>query len=179
MTAMDTALPPWRQLLVFGDHLAGGSPESLKARAPYTSRAGPEADAVLSRLLALMAASWLLSPAAMAQQALTCTSLQERYRVLAEQALQQEIRLLKAVRQRICPTLSLQVDEAQPDQSAAETIDFDALIRCRHRAEAELQATRAPLYRNRRQLAFYTGAGADLAKQADGLLVRSDQAGCP
>lgn len=127
------------------------------------------------RLLRLMAAGWLLSPAALAQDALSCMNLQERYQTLADQALQQEILLLKAVRQRLCPAISQQTESAQP---GAEPIDFDALLSCRHRAEAELQATRTPLYRNRRQLVFYTTRGAALAREADGWLERKDQAGC-
>ena len=131
------------------------------------------------RLLSLMAASWLLSSSALAQDVLSCTSLQERYQALADQALQQEILLLKAVRQRLCPAISQQAESARSSQPGAEPIDFDALLSCRHRAEAELQATRVPLYRNRRQLAFYTARGAALAREADGWLEHKDQAGCP
>ncbi|MEA5398718.1 hypothetical protein VB734_01510 [Synechococcus sp. BA-124 BA4] len=127
------------------------------------------------RLLSLMAAGWLLSSSALAQDVLSCTTLQERYQALADQALQQEILLLKAVRQRLCPAISQQAESAQP---GTEPIDFDALLSCRHRAEAELQATRAPLYRNRRHLVFYTARGAALAREADSWLERRDQAGC-
>lgn len=125
-----------------------------------------------------MAVSWLLSSSALAQDVLSCTTLQERYQALADQALQQEILLLKTVRQRLCPAINQQAESAQSNQPEAEPIDFDALLSCRHRAEAELQATRAPLYRNRRQLVFYTARGAALAREADGWLERRDQAGC-
>jgi hypothetical protein len=137
----------------------------------------PESEAVPSRLLALIAAGWLLSPAALAQETLSCAALQERYQALAEQALQQEILLLKTVRQQLCPAISQQAESGQSALSEAEPIDFDALLSCRHRAEAQLQATRQPLYRNRQRLAFYTARGAALAREADDVLLRKDQAG--
>lgn len=135
---------------------------------------------MLSRLLGVIAVTaWLSSPAGLAEESPNCTTLQERHRALAAQALQQEILLLKAVRRRLCPAISQQADNPQPNQAEMEPIDFDALLSCRHRAEAELKATRTPLYRNRQRLVFYTPQGASLAKAGDDWLERKDQAGCP
>lgn len=117
--------------------------------------------------------------------------------------MQEEITLVKQVRERICPRLSraaeaananaLHLDAAQADTAAGAAarggtgaldpssapIDYAALIDCRRRAEALLERTHAMLYRNRLRFTFFTAEGAALARQADALASQMESSGCP
>jgi hypothetical protein len=117
-----------------------------------------------------------------------CEDLQQQRDALARASLQAEIALLQSVRQRLCPreealaatsnaTADAEADQAaqaepeasQSDQPLDQPLDFDAYIRCREQAEAELQRSRPVLHRNQRGFTFYTEEGARLATLADGL----------
>jgi hypothetical protein len=110
-----------------------------------------------------------LAASALAAEPEECERLRIDRDSLDAQALNAEIALARSIRERICPALQRQAEAAPRFDEAAAPIDFDALIRCRQEAEAELQSTRAVLYANRRQFRFYTPEGARLAKQADAL----------
>jgi hypothetical protein len=98
---------------------------------------------------------------------------------LAEQAMKAEIALVRSVRERICPVLSQQADGANANDRNEPTIDYQALIVCRYKAEEQLLRSRRVLYVNRQRFRFYTAAGAKLAQQADGLDQELRDQECP
>ncbi|MCP9851241.1 hypothetical protein [Cyanobium sp. Morenito 9A2] len=95
------------------------------------------------------------------------------------QALQAEITLAKRIRERLCPALSRQAEAANAADKAYAPLDYQALMDCRHRAEAQLHRRQSVLYRDRFGLVYYTPQGAELAAQADGLTLALRQQGCP
>lgn len=126
-----------------------------------------------------MAAALLLQPPAWS--APDCRPLREQRDRLAAEAMQAEIALLHAIRQRLCPrqeALAVAANALAASQAGGAQLDYTAYIRCREQAEAELQSSRPVLHRNRRGFTYYTQAGADLAREADGLQERLERA-CP
>lgn len=104
---------------------------------------------------------------------------------LASRSMQAEIVLLQELRDRICPVLRRQADAANAANPQAnrtgESIDYQALLLCRRRAEQLLERTRPVLYRNRLGFLYYTPSGAALARQADAvaLTMATAEANCP
>ena len=124
-----------------------------------------------------LACCWLVAPA-MAAELEACRNLLDQRNALAEQAMKAEIALVRSVRERICPVLSQQADGANANDRNELTIDYQALIECRHKAEELLRSKRV-LYVNRQRFRFYTAAGAKLAQQADGLDQELRDQECP
>ena len=115
----------------------------------------------------------------MAAELEACRNLLDQRNALAEQAMKAEIALVRTTRERICPVLSQQADGANANDRNELTIDYQALIECRHKAEEQLLRSRRVLYVNRQQFRFYTAAGAKLARQADGLAQELRDRECP
>lgn len=115
----------------------------------------------------------------MAAEVEACRNLLEQRNALAEQAMKAEIALVRTTRERICPVLSQQADGANANDRNETTIDYQALIECRHKAEEQLLRSRRVLYVNIQQFRFYTAAGAKLARQADGLMQPLRDQECP
>jgi hypothetical protein len=108
-----------------------------------------------------------------------CRNLLDQRHALAEQAIKAEIALVRTIRERICPVLSQQADQANANDRSELTIDYQALLDCRHKAEEQLLRSQRVLYVNRQQFRFYTAAGAKLARQADGLDQELRDQECP
>jgi hypothetical protein len=125
-----------------------------------------------------LACCWLTAPA-MAAELEACRNLLDQRNALAEQAMKAEIALVRTIRERICPVLSQQADGANANDRNELTIDYKALIECRHKAEEQLLRSQRVLYVNRQQFRFYTAAGAKLARQADGLMQPLRDQKCP
>jgi hypothetical protein len=122
----------------------------------------------MRHVLTLLLTCWLAAPS-LAAELEACRNLLEQRNALAEQAIKAEIALVRTIRERICPVLSQQADGANANDRNERTIDYQALLDCRHKAEEQLLRSQRVLYVNRRQFRFYTAAGAELARQADGL----------
>ena len=121
-----------------------------------------------TRFSLALAAVLAVAPLAAAED---CRSLREQRDQLASQAMQAEIVLLHALRQRLCPQ-----QEAEATQANAQApLDYGTYIRCRERAEAQLQRSRPVLHRNRLGFTYYTADGARSAQQADALQVSIDR----
>ena len=129
-------------------------------------------------LALLLGVCWLAAPVQAADLE-ACWNLLDQRNALAEQAMKAEIALVRSVRERICPVLSQQADGANANDRNEPTIDYQSLIDCRHKAEAQLQRSQRVLYVNRQQFRFYTAAGAELARQADGLAREWRDRECP
>jgi hypothetical protein len=125
-----------------------------------------------------LACCWLTAPV-MAAEAEACRNLLEQRHALAEQAMKAEIALVRTTQERICPVLSQQADGANANDRNEQTINYQALLDCRHKAEEQLLRSRRVLYVNRQQFRFYTAAGAKLARQADGLMQQMQDQECP
>ena len=125
-----------------------------------------------------LACCWLTAPV-MAAELEACRNLLDQRNALAEQAMKAEIALVRSVRERICPVLSQQADGANANDRNEPTIDYQALIVCRYKAEEQLLRSRRVLYVNRQRFRFYTAAGAKLAQQADGLDQELRDQECP
>jgi hypothetical protein len=128
--------------------------------------------------LAAVLAEGLIGPAAATE---ACRALQAEWDQLSRQAMKAEIALLHDLRQRLCPEqegLATGAHALAPDQASFAQIDYEAYIRCRQQAEAQLQRSRPALYRNQRSLPFYTAEGARLARQADAVQGQRDRQ-CP
>ena len=134
-------------------------------------------------LLAGALAGVLAAQVAPALGAESCQALQERRDQLAQRAMQAEVALSQALRQRLCPDQEQRAARAQAraadppadprlERESGEGVDYGAYIRCRRQAEAELRRSRPVLYRNQRGFPYYAAAGATLARQADGLRSR-------
>jgi predicted ATPase len=123
----------------------------------------------MRHVLTLLLSCWWLAAPAMAAELEACQNLLDQRNALAEQAMKAEIALVRTIRERICPVLSQQADGANANDRNELTIDYQALIDCRHKAEEQLLRSQRVLYVNRQQFRFYTAAGAKLARQADGL----------
>ena len=115
----------------------------------------------------------------MAAELEACRNLLDQRNALAEQAMKAEIALVRTIRERICPVLSQQADGANANGRNELTIDYQALIECRHKTEEQLLRSQRVLYINRQQFRFYTAAGAKLAWQADGLMQPLRDRECP
>ncbi|MEA5400058.1 hypothetical protein VB734_08405 [Synechococcus sp. BA-124 BA4] len=115
-----------------------------------------------------LACCWLTAPV-LAAEVEACQNLLDQRNALAEQAMKAEIALVRTIRERICPVLSQQAEGANANDRNELTIDYQALIECRHKAEEQLLRSQRVFYVNRQQFRFYTAAGAKLARQADGL----------
>jgi hypothetical protein len=85
-----------------------------------------------------LACCWLAAPA-MAAESQACRNLLDQRNALAEQAMKAEIALVRTIRERIRPVLSQQADQANAnDRNEQKTVDYQALIDCRHKAEEQL-----------------------------------------
>ncbi|MEA5401186.1 hypothetical protein VB734_14180 [Synechococcus sp. BA-124 BA4] len=133
----------------------------------------------MRHFLTLLLSCWWLAAPAMAAELEACRNLLDQRNALAEQAMKAEIALVRSVRERICPVLSQQADGANANDRNEPTIDYQALIVCRHKAEEQLLRSRRVLYVNRQRFRFYTAAGAKLAQQADGLDQELRDQECP
>ena len=129
--------------------------------------------------LTLLLSCWWLAAPAMAAELEACRNLLDQRNALAEQAMKAEIALVRTIRERICPVLSQQADGANANGRNELTIDYQALIECRHKTEEQLLRSQRVLYINRLQFRFYTAAGAKLARQADGLMQPLRDRECP
>ncbi|MCP9782191.1 hypothetical protein KBY83_02500 [Cyanobium sp. WKJ7-Wakatipu] len=125
-----------------------------------------------------LACCWLVAPG-MAAELEACRILLDQRNTLAEQAMKAEIALVRTIRERICPVLSQQVDGANANDRNELTIDYQALLDCRHKAEEQLLRSQRVLYVNRQRFKFYTTAGAKLARQADELMQPLRDRECP
>ena len=125
-----------------------------------------------------LACCWLAAPV-LAAESEACRNLLDQRNALAEQAMKAEIALVRTIRERICPVLSQQADGANANDRNELTIDYQALIECRHRAEEQLLRSQRVLYVNRQQFRFYTAGGAKLSRQADGLAQELREGECP
>lgn len=130
-------------------------------------------------LRALLAAALLvLGGVAQAAPVSLCRPWREERDSLAQQAMAAEIGLVQQTRQRLCPQLERQASAANADQRDYGPIDYQALIDCRHRAEAVLRTNKAVLYRNDRGFLFYTAEGARLARRSDAVHLAGRMRGC-
>ncbi|MCP9828987.1 hypothetical protein KBY86_02275 [Synechococcus sp. Lug-A] len=129
-------------------------------------------------LTLLLSCCWLAAPALAADME-ACRNLLEQRDALAEQAMKAEIALVRTIRERICLVLSQQADGANANDRNVRTIDYQALLDCRHKSEVQLLRNQQVLYVNRQQLRFYLAAGAKLARQADGLMQQMHNQECP
>ena len=135
-------------------------------------------DPFMRHLLTLLLTCGSLAAPAMAADMEACRNLLDQRNALAEQAMKDEIALVRTTRERICPILSQQADGANANDRNEPTIDYQALIDCRHTAEEQLLLSQRVLYVNRQQFRFYTAAAARLARQADGLDQELRDRGC-
>ena len=133
----------------------------------------------MRHFLTLLLSCWWLAAPAMAAELEACRNLLDQRNALAEQAMKAEIPLVRTIRERICPVLSQQADGANANGRNELTIDYQALIECRHKTEEQLLRSQRVLYINRQQFRFYTAAGAKLARQADGLMQPLRDRECP
>ena len=133
----------------------------------------------MRHVLTLLLSCWWLAAPAMAAELEACQNLLDQRNALAEQAMKAEIALARTIRERICPVLSQQADGANANDRNEPTIDYQALIVCRHKAEEQLLRSQRVLYVNRQRFRFYTAAGAKLAQQADGLDQELRDQECP
>ena len=133
----------------------------------------------MRHVLTLLLTSWWLGAPAMAADMEVCRNLLDQRNALAEQAMKAEIALVRTTRERICPVLSQQADGANANDHNETTIDYQALIECRRKAEEQLLRSRRVFYVNIQQFRFYTAAGAKLARQADGLMQQMQDQECP
>jgi hypothetical protein len=136
-------------------------------------------DSWVRHVLTLLLTSWWLAAPAMAAEMEACRNLLDQRNALAEQAMKAEIALVRTIRERICPALSRQADQANANDRNELTIDYQALLDCRHEAEEQLLRSRRVLYVNIQQFRFYTAVGAKLARQADGLMQPLRDQECP
>ena len=100
-----------------------------------------------------LACCWLVAPG-MAAELEACRILLDQRNTLAEQAMKAEIALVRTIRERICPVLSQQVDGANANDRNELTIDYQALLDCRHKAEEQLLRSQRVLYVNRQRFKF-------------------------
>ena len=148
-------------------------PQFQKDHGYCSHRRRQRTDAFMRHVLTFsLACCWLVAPEA-------CRNLLDQRNALAEQAMKAEIALVRTIRERICPVLSQQADGANANGRNELTIDYQALIECRHKAEEQLLRSKRVLYVNRQQFRFYTAAGAKLARQADGLMQPLRDRECP
>jgi len=133
---------------------------------------------LLRSLPACLAVLVATSPA-LAAEAEACWQLRDRRNALGEAAMKQELVLVRRMRERTCPALHQQAEAANANDRVFAPIDYQALGACRRKAEAQLEATHRPLYRNRLQFTYYTPGGAQLAGQADAIARQMAQQGCP
>ncbi len=133
----------------------------------------------MRHVLTLLLSCWWLAAPVMAAEWEACRNLLDQRNALAEQAIKAEIALVRTIRERICPVLSQQADGANANDRNEPTIDYQALLDCRHKAEEQLLRSQRVLYVNRQQFRFYTAAGAKLARQADGLMQPLQDLDCP
>lgn len=97
-------------------------------------------------------------------------------------AMDQEIALVRSIRERICPDLARQAEAANARDLGyvlLDSFDFAAWNRCRHEAEQGLRGSKPTRYRNQKGFLFYTQQGAGLAEQADQLSLLLKASGCP
>ncbi len=133
---------------------------------------------VIRSLPTVLAVVVAASPAlAAAPQA--CWQLRDRRNALGEAAMKEELVLVRRMRERVCPALHQQAEAANANDLVFAPIDYEALGECRRKAEAQLEATHRPLYRNRLEFTYYTKGGAEWARQADGVARLMARQGCP
>ena len=136
-------------------------------------------DPYMRHVLTLLLSCWWLAAPAVAAELEACQNLLDQRNSVAEQALKAEIALVRTIREQICPVISQQADRANANDRNELTIDYQALLVCRHKAEEQLLRSQRVLYVNRQKFRFYTAAGAKLARQADGLNQELRDQECP
>jgi hypothetical protein len=133
----------------------------------------------LLRPLAALAALMAVATSAVAAEPEACWQLRDRRNALGEAAMKEELVLVRRMRERTCPALHQLAEAANANDRVFAPIDYQALGACRRQAEAQLEASHPPLYRNRLQFTYYTPGGAELARQADGVARQMTEKGCP
>lgn len=128
----------------------------------------------LSRRPAWLVATLLVSVAALPSLAAEdrCEQWQQQRDALAREAMQAEIEAVHRLRLRICPQQEQQASLRNADQTQqpnAAPFNYEAYIRCREQAEAQLLHSKRVLYRSRLHFTYYTALGAQRAQQADAL----------
>jgi hypothetical protein len=124
----------------------------------------PKAQAVLAAAYA----SLLITAAA--QAAPDCLALKNQRDQLARQAMNAEIALMHSIRQRLCPRVeerAAQLNALEHETATPEPLNYENYIRCREKAEIQLQRSRPFLYRNLREFTFDTPEGSRLARASD------------
>jgi len=133
----------------------------------------------LLRPLAALAALMAVSSSALAAEREACRQLRNHRNARGEAAMKEELVLVRRMRERTCPALHQQAEAANANDRVFAPIDYRALGACRRQAEARLEASHPPLYRNRLRFTYYTPGGAELARQADGFARQMAEQGCP
>jgi len=110
-------------------------PQFQKDHGYSSHRRRQPTDPFMRHVLTLsLACCWLASPV-LAAELEACRNLLDQRNALAEQAMKAEIALVRTIRERICPLLSQQADGANANDRNELTIDYQALIECRDKAE--------------------------------------------
>lgn len=117
-----------------------------------------------------------------------CYALRDQREAIAAAAMKEEITLARRYRERLCPSLNRQAEAANANtmvdaeqntsHGIIHTIDYQALINCRNRAEHQLEKEQKIIDRNRLGFTFYTTKGAGLARQADASAESMAEHGC-
>lgn len=127
--------------------------------------------------MCLLLALWSGSTFAAEQN--QCRTLKDERDSLASQAMAAEIALGKKYREKICPSLAKQAEQANANGRSSQFINYEALLDCRKKAETRLERENKVLYRNRLGFTFYTSKGAKFAKEADQLILDLATISCP
>jgi hypothetical protein len=133
---------------------------------------------VRCRLLLLLVAGSLGAPS-LAADLEPCDSLHDQRDALMTQAMKAEVELSRRMRDRVCPALNRQLEQADVSRGPSEPVDYLAALDCRKAAEALLERKYPILYRNPLRFTFYTPQGAKLARQADWIAWQARRQGCP
>ena len=87
--------------------------------------------------------------------------------------------LARWFRERLCPRLSVQAEQANARDGVYVPMDYGAWSRCRLEAERQLERSHPVRYRILQGFTFYTQQGANLARQADDLTRQRQAMACP
>lgn len=107
-----------------------------------------------------------------------CRALKDERDRLAAEAMRAEIALVERYRDRFCPALNRQAQQANANDQVFPPLDYTALLRCRHQAEQQLERDLPVLERNSLGFTYYSPTGATAARQADQLRAQIAQLGC-
>jgi hypothetical protein len=120
-----------------------------------------------------------LGPGAWAADGEDCRALRQQRDALAAAAMEQEMALARWFRERLCPRLSAQAEQANARDGVYAPMDYGAWSRCRLEAERQLERSHPVRYRNLQGFTYYTQQGANLARQADDLTRQRQAMACP